>query len=82
MDNNQLYVATLSGEILAFQSNDGQLLWKQTLNKPIFSTMAIWKEKFLLVGCVDEKLYCLDRDNGQQVRIFSIDFVFKATDDF
>lgn len=70
MDNNQLYVATLSGDILAFQSNDGQLLWKQTLNKPIFSTMIIWKDQFLLIGCVDEKLYCFDRSNGQQVGIF------------
>lgn len=68
-DNHHLYVATLSGEIFAFQSNDGQLLWKQTLDKPIFSTMTIWKDKFLLVGCVDQKLYCLNSDNGQQVRL-------------
>jgi outer membrane protein assembly factor BamB len=68
-DNNQLYVATLSGDVLAFQSNDGKLVWKQTLNKPIFSTIAIWKEKFLLIGCVDQKLYCLNCDNGQQVLV-------------
>ncbi|CAF4419306.1 unnamed protein product, partial [Adineta steineri] len=65
-DNEYLYVATLNGNIFAFKSNDGILLWKQSLNKPIFSTILIWKEKFLLIGCVDEKLYCLSCDDGQQ----------------
>ncbi|CAF0974343.1 unnamed protein product [Rotaria sp. Silwood1] len=65
-DNTRLYVASLGGNVFAFESNDGKLLWKQSLNKPIFSTIAIWNEKFLLVGCVDQKLYCLDCDNGQQ----------------
>ncbi|CAF0744590.1 unnamed protein product [Rotaria sordida] len=65
-DNTRLYVASLGGDVFAFESNDGKLLWKQSLNKPIFSTIAIWNERFLLIGCVDQKLYCLDCDNGQQ----------------
>ena len=32
-----------------------------------FSSIAIWNEKFLIVGCVDQNLYCLDSDNGIQV---------------
>ncbi|UJR23756.1 hypothetical protein I4U23_026733 [Adineta vaga] len=65
-DNTRLYVATLGGDVFAFQSNDGTILWKQSLVKPIFSTIAIWKEKFLLIGCVDQKLYCLCCDTGEQ----------------
>lgn len=53
--------------MLALESNEGKLIWKQELNKPIFSTMTIWKEKFLLIGCVDQKLYCLSCNNGEQV---------------
>jgi outer membrane protein assembly factor BamB len=68
-DNKQLFVASLSGDVFAFESTEGKLLWKQTLNKPIFSTINIWKDKFLLIGCVDQKLYCLNCDNGQQVLI-------------
>ncbi|CAF0815231.1 unnamed protein product [Adineta steineri] len=70
-DNEYLYVATLNGNIFAFKSNDGILLWKQSLNKPIFSTIVIWKDKFLLIGCVDEKLYCLSCDDGEQKWTFS-----------
>ncbi len=66
-DNNRLYVASLGGDVFAFESNDGTLVWKQSLNKPMFSTIAIWNEKFLLIGCVDQKVYCLNCDNGQQV---------------
>ncbi|CAF4040737.1 unnamed protein product, partial [Rotaria sp. Silwood2] len=65
-DNTRLFVASLGGDVFAFESNDGKLLWKQSLNKPVFSTIAIWNEKFLFVGCVDQKLYCLDCSNGQQ----------------
>ncbi|CAF1403891.1 unnamed protein product [Adineta ricciae] len=65
-DNTRLYVATLAGDVFAFQSNDGTMLWKRSLTKPIFSTIAIWKERFLLVGCVDQKLYCLTCETGEQ----------------
>ncbi|CAF5156181.1 unnamed protein product, partial [Rotaria magnacalcarata] len=65
-DNCRLYVASLGGDVFAFQSDDGKLLWKQPLDKAIFSTIAIWNEKFLLVGCVDQTLYCLDSRNGQK----------------
>jgi outer membrane protein assembly factor BamB len=70
IDNTRLYVASLGGDVFAFQSDDGTLLWKQSFNKPIFSTIAIWKEKFLMIGCVDQKLYCLNCENGQEVRVF------------
>jgi outer membrane protein assembly factor BamB len=67
-DNDRLYVATLNGDILALKSNDADLLWKISLNKPIFSTIALWKNTCLIVGCVDQKLYCLNCDTGEQVR--------------
>ncbi|CAF2035826.1 unnamed protein product [Rotaria magnacalcarata] len=70
-DNCRLYVASLGGDVFAFQSDDGKLLWKQPLDKAIFSTIAIWNEKFLLVGCVDQTLYCLDSGNGQKKWTFS-----------
>ncbi|CAF4747100.1 unnamed protein product [Rotaria socialis] len=70
-DNGRLYVASLGGDVFAFQSDDGKLLWKQPLDKPIFSTIAIWNEKFLLVGCVNQILYCLDSGNGQKKWTFS-----------
>ena len=60
-------MASLGGDVFALEANNGKLLWKQSLNKPIFSTMVIWKATFLLIGCVDQKLYCLNCDNGQQV---------------
>lgn len=57
----------MAGDVFGFQSDNGKLLWKQSLDKPVFSSIAIWNEKFLLVGCVDHNLYCLDSDNGHQV---------------
>jgi len=71
VDNKQLFVASLGGDVFAFESTEGKVLWKQTLNKPIFSTINIWKDKFLLIGCVDQNLYCLNCDNGQQVLILA-----------
>ena len=68
-DNLRIYVATLAGDILAIQSNDGTIIWKESLHKPIFSTMIIWKEKFLIIGCVDQNIYCLNTIDGQQVMI-------------
>ncbi|CAF1293371.1 unnamed protein product [Adineta ricciae] len=64
--DTRLYAATLAGDVFAFQSNNGTVLWKRSLAKPIFSTIAIWKERFLLVGCVDQKLYCLTCETGEQ----------------
>lgn len=69
-DNNQLFVASLNGNIFALESNNGKLLWKQLLNKPIFSTIGIWNDKYLIIGCVDQKLYCLNCDNGEKVKIY------------
>ena len=66
-DDTRLYVASLGGDVFAFESNQGKLQWKRSLKNPIFSTLTIWNEKFLLIGCVDHKLYCLNCDNGQQV---------------
>ena len=66
-DNQRLFVGSLNGDVFAFQADNGQLLWKSALQKPIFSSIAIWNEKFLIVGCVDQNLYCLDSDNGVQV---------------
>ena len=70
-DNQRLFVGSLNGDVLALQADNGQLLWKSALQKPIFSSLAIWNEKFLIVGCVDQNLYCLDSDTGIQVESFS-----------
>ena len=77
-DNTRLYVASLAGDVFAFQSNDGTVLWKHPLPKPIFSTVAIWKERFLLIGCVDQKLYCLNCETGEQVWILYLHTTFFA----
>lgn len=66
-DNHRLFVGSLNGDVFALQADNGQPLWKSALQKPIFSSIAIWNEKFLIVGCVDQNLYCLDCDNGIQV---------------
>ncbi|BFZ15006.1 hypothetical protein BsWGS_18046 [Bradybaena similaris] len=79
-----VYAASLSGKVLGIWADSGTVKWRCELQKPVFSSLCLLGH-FVLVGCVDGKLYCLD-SLGQiewifstQSSIFSTPVVYKSS---
>lgn len=67
--DNKVYVIagargfTKESKVCSFDINQGNLLWSTTIPPVDVSEIAV-HDKYVVVGCLDSKLYCLDRFTG------------------
>eukprot|EP00794_Sanderia_malayensis_P007321 gene7321-8139_t len=59
-DNSKVFIATLAGNVVAVALSNGEIIWKFSTNKPIFSSPCITNNSILCFGCVDEYIYGLN----------------------
>lgn len=64
---DRAYVGHYGGELVCVDILQGQVAWRYSTNgKPVFSTPAV-NERYVVFGCRDQRLYCLDRKTGLPV---------------
>lgn len=62
-----LYYGTETGMMFAVKADDGKVIWKVRLGGPIkLSSPAVFS-KIVIVGCMDNNVYALDRGTGEIV---------------
>jgi outer membrane protein assembly factor BamB len=70
---DQLYVGTMSGEVLAVQWKTGEILWRfeaPRAKQPFYASAAA-TDKVIIVGSRDKHVYALDRKSGKEVWNFA-----------
>lgn len=66
IDGETLYVADAKGLVMAMRSNDGSVLWRQTLNTQIGGGVAA-AEGLVLVGTLDGYVIVLKQEDGTEL---------------
>lgn len=61
--NNKIFVTTKRGNIFAFNSDNGNLIWQKNLNVPIRTSPAIGANK-LIINTFDDETFALDEADG------------------
>jgi outer membrane protein assembly factor BamB/calcineurin-like phosphoesterase family protein len=61
---DKIFVGNSGGEITAYNSTNGKLLWKYFTSGKIFSSPAFYNN-MVLFGCSDSNLYCLNATDGK-----------------
>ncbi len=64
LDGNFLLATFTSGDVVALESRDGSLAWRQPLNLPLRSAPTV-SDGLVLVPTADNQVYALDRQSGQ-----------------
>lgn len=69
---DQLYVGTMSNEVLDINWRKGVVAWKfvDSRGQPFFASAAV-TDKLVLAGCRDKRVYALDRKSGAKVWDFA-----------
>jgi outer membrane protein assembly factor BamB len=70
---DQLYVGTMSGEVLAVQWKKGEVLWRfeaPRAKQPFYASAAA-TDNVIVVGSRDKHVYALDRKSGKEVWNFA-----------
>ena len=70
---DQLYVGTMSGEVLAIQWKKGEILWRfeaPRAKQPFYASAAA-TDNLIIVGSRDKHVYALDRQSGKQAWSFT-----------
>ena len=71
VDNNILYATTGFGGIFAMDSASGKSKWRRIMESPIRIAPVV-TEKMLLIQTVDNTIYALDKNNGQELWKFGV----------
>ena len=71
VDNNILYATTGFGGVFAMDAKTGKSKWRRVMESPIRIAPTV-TDKMLLVQTVDNKLYALDKNNGQELWKFGV----------
>ncbi len=72
-DQQMLYVATVTGKLLALDRFNGTLVWEQFLKSPIHAPLTLSSD-LVFVGLNNGQVHALDKASGQS--IWNIDFKF------
>lgn len=70
---DQLYVGTMSGEVLAVNWKKGEVLWRfeaPRAKQPFYASAAA-TDKLIIIGSRDKRVYALDRKTGKEVWNFA-----------
>ena len=59
-----VYVALLTGKLLALDQLTGRLEWQFTASKPVFTSPGFFGRRRIVFGCVDGGLYCVEAARG------------------
>ena len=59
-----VYVALLTGKVLAIEQLTGRLEWQFMAGKPIFTSPGFFGRHRIVFGCADGMLYCLEAARG------------------
>ncbi|MCM1323725.1 MAG: PQQ-binding-like beta-propeller repeat protein [Acetobacter sp.] len=71
VDGNTLFATTGFGGVFAMNVETGAPKWRKVMESPIRIAPAV-TEKMLLIQTVDNKLYALDKVNGQELWRFGV----------
>ncbi len=71
VDDNILYATTGFGGVFAMDAKTGKSKWRRVMESPIRIAPTV-TDKMLLVQTVDNKLYALDKNNGQELWKFGV----------
>lgn len=71
VDNNTLFATTGFGGVFAMNTDTGAPKWRKVMEAPIRIAPTV-TDKMLLVQTVDNKLYALDKTNGQELWRFGV----------
>lgn len=71
VDDNLLFATTGFGGVFAMNTETGAPKWRKVMEAPIRIAPTV-TEKMLLVQTVDNKLYALDKTNGQELWRFGV----------
>jgi outer membrane protein assembly factor BamB len=70
---DQLYIGTMSGEVLAINWKKGEVLWRfeaPRTRQPFYASAAV-TDKLVIVGSRDKRVYALDRKSGKETWSFA-----------
>jgi outer membrane protein assembly factor BamB len=71
--DDQLYVGTMSGEVLAVNWKKGEVVWRfepQRAKQPFYASAAA-TNNLIIIGSRDKRVYALDRKSGKEVWNFA-----------
>jgi outer membrane protein assembly factor BamB len=71
--DDQLYVGTMSGEVLAVNWKKGEVLWRfeaPRAKQPFYASAAA-TDNLVIIGSRDKRVYVLDRKSGKEVWNFA-----------
>ncbi len=71
VDNGTLFATTGFGGVFAMNTENGSPKWRKVMESPIRIAPTV-TDKMLLVQTVDNKLYALDKTNGQELWRFGV----------
>jgi outer membrane protein assembly factor BamB len=71
-DERQLYLTGLDGIIYSLDAASGRVIWKQKLTAPPSTALAL-KDKMLVVGASNNRIYRLNAETGNTVAELSVE---------